>query len=199
MGSLCIFSAFALWCYNYRVSQEGAVYCESIRTEFLSMVTVEDPFPMILPAEEEILWEDMPPVVSEVRNEGIWIQGDLYIGLLEVPSLNLALPINMDYSEKKLKNAPCVYLGTLAEGDLVIAGHNYRSHFWYLRNLSVGSRMSITNPNGVVYQYIVDERQILHQSEVAVLKDRAQWDLTLFTCDYPDNNYRVVLRCKRVM
>lgn len=192
LGSLCILSAFALFSHNYNLNQAGAEHCASIATEFTTLVSQPQYFGSLL--EEE----DSPAPQTLVRNEGILIQGDLYIGLLEIPSLGLALPIHMDLTYSKLDTAPCVYTGHLSENDLVIAGHNYRSHFWYLRDLGVGASLSITNPNGKVYRYQVAEKQQLHESQVADLEARDDWALTLFTCDYPDSSQRIVLRCSRV-
>lgn len=192
LGTLCMLGAFALFGHNYQLNQAGAVHCDEIATEFTALVKQE------LVAEDT--GEENTPLLyqNQLRNEGILIQGDLYIGLLEIPSLNLSLPIHMDLTYSKLDTAPCVYMGHLSEQNLVIAGHNYRSHFWYLRNLSVGDGMTITDPNGKVYRYQVAVKEQLHESQVAELEDRADWDLTLFTCDYPDASKRIVLRCKRV-
>ncbi len=191
LGSICMLSAFALFHHNYKLSQTGAVHCEKIATEFMSLVEETQYFPTETDSPS-------PMLETLVRNEGINISGDLYIGLLDIPSLNLSLPIHMDLTYSKLDTAPCVYMGNLMDQDLVIAGHNYRSHFWYLRNMSVGDSLSITNPSGKVFRYQVAEIQRLQDTQVAELEARSQWDLTLFTCDYPDSSKRIVLRCLRV-
>lgn len=186
--------AFALFAYNFNIDQQSAVHCNEVATEFKTLMTPLSPTVDIVPMDDTVVGQ--ADVV--VRNESVNIRGDLYIGLLEVPTLNLSLPIHMDLSESKLHSAPCVYMGTLANNDLVIAGHNYRAHFWYLKNLNVGDTMTITNPNGFVYRYSVSQIEMLHQSQVAVLEDRDKWDLTLFTCNYPDSTYRIVVRCNRI-
>lgn len=193
LGSLCMLGAFGLFSLNYSLNEAGAEHCASIASEFTALVSQPEYFPSTL--EEEV---ETTPLQTTVRNEGILIQGDLYIGLLEIPSLALSLPIHMDLTYSKLETAPCVYTGNLMDNNLVIAGHNYRSHFWYLRNLGVGAALSITNPNGKVYRYQVTEIQTLHETQVAELEARDDWALTLFTCDYPDSSKRIVIRCQRI-
>lgn len=190
-GILCWLGAFSLYSYNLEVDSQGAVHCATIATEFEQLVPLSTGFSLDEPEE---LVEEAPTVP---RNEGILIQGDLYIGLLQIPSINLSLPIHMDLTMSKLKTAPCVYLGNLSDNNLIIAGHNYRSHFWDLRYVKPGTEMSITDSNGYVYRYKVDIVERLYQNEVERMKDRDAWDLTLYTCDYPDNTYRIVLRCVR--
>lgn len=197
LGTCCVMGGCYLVWMNYTVDTQGKAHCEEITTEFLTLVTVEQP--ILVPTEVETDIPEAPAPLPEIRNEGIYINGDLYMGLLEIPQVGLTLPIHMDLSYAKLNTAPCVYMGNLTENDLVIAGHNYRSHFWYLRSLGVGATMTITSPSGKVYHYVVDKREVLHETEVEVLQDRDEWALTLFTCEYPDSTYRVVLRCKRVM
>ena len=68
------------------------------------------------------------------------INGYDYIGVLEIPALNLTLPIMADWDYDRLKIAPCRQFGSVETNDLVIAGHNYKTHFGYLDQLQVGTR-----------------------------------------------------------
>ncbi len=57
------------------------------------------------------------------------IDGNYYIGVLTIPSLDLSLPVMEDWDDEKLKISPCRYAGSLYQKNLVIAGHNYQRHF----------------------------------------------------------------------
>lgn len=188
LGCGCIVGGMGLYVHNYQVDLQGQAHCNTIVSEFQSTVSVVNHNPL----------EETVPEFTPVRNEMMMIDGDLYIGVLEIPVIDLVLPIYMDFSEQKLYKAPCTYGGSLAKNDLVIAGHNYRSHFWDLQYLPTGSEVFITNPNGQVYRYIVEVRESLYQTEVERLFDREDWDLTLFTCSFPDSAYRTVIRCIRM-
>lgn len=53
------------------------------------------------------------------------LDGNLYLGLIRIPSLDLELPVMAEWSYEKLRTAPCRYTGSIYDNNLVIAGHNY--------------------------------------------------------------------------
>lgn len=53
------------------------------------------------------------------------IDGHDYIGTLEIPALELSLPVLSEWSYPNLKIAPCRYTGSAYRDSLVIAAHNY--------------------------------------------------------------------------
>ena len=126
---------------------------------------------------------------------GVRVDGRECIGVLDMPSLGLSLPLLRDYSEEALTTAPCCYTGSLETGDLVVAGHNYRSQFGKLPNLSVGSELSVTDVGGGVYSYVVSSIETLNGDDVEGML-AGDWDLTLFTCTM-DGTQRVTVRCVR--
>lgn len=123
------------------------------------------------------------------------IDSDRYIGLLSIPSLGLELPIMTDWSEQKLKLTPCRYAGSVYTDDLVIAGHNYRSHFGKLVNLTTGDEITFTDVDGHVFSYAVSARETLTPTAVEEMTS-GDWDLTLFTCTF-GGSYRTTIRCER--
>lgn len=70
--------------------------------------------------------------------------GLCWIGELEIPSLQLTLPVADPWSYPSLKKAPCRYTGSAEENSLIIAAHNYKSAFWQYRTFAGGC-------NGEVY------------------------------------------------
>lgn len=123
------------------------------------------------------------------------INGRDYIGVLEIPSLGLNLPIISDWSYAKLKAAPCRYEGSAYTDSLIIAGHNYRSHFAKLRRLAIGEEVRFTDVDGNVFRYEVVERETLKPTAVEEMTS-GEWDLSLFTCTY-GGSYRMTVRCER--
>ena len=53
------------------------------------------------------------------------VDGQSYIGVLELQPLGLSLPIISQWSYPGLRIAPCRYTGSAYQNDLVIAAHNY--------------------------------------------------------------------------
>ena len=121
------------------------------------------------------------------------IDGRDYIGLLEIPALELLLPIISEWSYDNLKLVPCRYSGSMYSGDLVIAGHNYRSQFASLIDLQPGDGVIFTDADGNVFSCQVAETEILGPTDIEAMES-GDWDLTLFTCTVGGQN-RVAVRC----
>lgn len=121
--------------------------------------------------------------VTTVEQPLLYIDGNYYLGIITIPLLDLELPIFNDVTTKNLKKAPCVYDGNILNGNLILAGHNYRSHFGRIKELNTGDEIYITDANGKVYQYEVVQSEILNEYDVQGMKSNSEnWDLTLFTC-----------------
>ena len=106
------------------------------------------------------------------------------IGVVGLPDLGLSLPVLAGYTQDLLAVAPCRYTDDLAlePGQLVVAGHNYRTHFGRLGELAPGSRITWQNLDGVTYTYTVTEVTEIDAGDREAL-EQGDWDLTLFTCD----------------
>lgn len=94
------------------------------------------------------------PVVDQTMKT-LNIEGNEYIGYLSIPDLSLELPVMNQWDYTRLKIAPCLYYGSVFTDDLVIAAHNYKSHFGKLEELSLGSFVDFTDAEGTVHRYRV--------------------------------------------
>ena len=135
---------------------------------------------------------------NEKSSKTMNIDGMNFLGILSVPSKNLELPILADYIYDLLDTAPCRYSGSYDSDDLVIGGHNYRSHFSKLKSIKNGEEIFFTSFNGTVYKYSVLRVEILESTQIEDLINKQNtddWDLTLFTCT-SSGAARCVIRCK---
>lgn len=132
----------------------------------------------------------------EMEMPTVEIDGEVYIGFLEIPELNMTLPImGGTWSEAKLKKAPCLYNGSVYLNNLVIAGHNYRSHFSGLKKLEEGTELCFIDAEGNVFSYLLAWTEIIDEYDMeGMLAKEEPWDLTLFTCTYGGKD-RYTLRC----
>lgn len=121
-----------------------------------------------------------------------------YIGVLEIPSLNLVLPVIDQWSYDALVVAPARYSGSVYLDNMVLAAHNYTSHFGRLRELSLDDEIRFVDVAGNVFYYKVQELQILPPTAVEEMTLDGDWDLTLFTCTWGGQS-RVTVRCARVL
>ena len=184
LGSLCIAAALVLLLYNYR---------EEHRAEEISR--------QLVPALEEVIAErNLEPEEGDAPasdpEPGITLDGAVYLGWLDIPALDLQLPVRAEWSYPALKQSPCRYTGSAAAGGFVIAAHNYRRHFAYISSLAVGDPVVFTDANGTEYFYEVSLLETLSPYSIEEMTD-AHWDLTLFTCTYGGKS-RVTVRCTKV-
>lgn len=123
------------------------------------------------------------------------VDGLDYIGILEIPALELTLPIISRWSDDNAKSAPCRYAGSAYTNDMVIAGHNYRSHFANLKSVPEGSSVYFTDMDSNRFEYKLVLVETLHATDVEEMLSGG-WDLSLFTCTM-SGQYRATIRCER--
>lgn len=132
---------------------------------------------------------DMNMTVVEIGGYG-------YVGYLSFPSFGIELPVMSELDNTRLKMAPCRYYGTTKGDDLVIAAHNYKRHFGFLKKCSIGDKIIFTDMDGVATLYEVVAVDILTSGAVEEMNS-GEYDLTLFTCTYGGKN-RITVRCDRI-
>ncbi len=180
MGALCLLGALGLTGYNVwdeqRASRSVVESAEQLSTVIQPKAESDQ---LLLPQEQTVM-----PTVP--------LDGNNYIGVLEIPTLGLSLPILDECTDSLLKVAPCRYAGNLYDG-LIIAGHNYVSHFKKLSQLAAGDAIRFTDVEGNVWEYTVTTTEILGGYDVEGMEE-GDWDLTLFTCTYGGQD-RVTVRC----
>lgn len=149
--------------------------------------------------EKEKNEEDVPVDSSRTDEQeeitAVLIDGEKYIGMLEIPALKLELPVMGEWSYPKLRIAPCRYTGSVYQNDMIIAGHNYDSHFGRLKELQTGDEITFTDVHGITYFYKVISQEILEKNAVEEMQE-GDWDLTLFTCTI-GGAQRITVRCER--
>lgn len=135
-------------------------------------------------------------IKEDSDKETIKVNGDEYIGIINIPSLNVELPVMSDWSYEKMKKSPVRYYGSLETNDLVICAHSYKNFFRYIKNLVKGDIVVITDINGNQYLFEVKVVEILKPENIKEMIE-SEFDLTLFTCTYDSQN-RVTVRLNRV-
>lgn len=135
------------------------------------------------------------PIVTQVQS--MRIDGEEYIGVLDIPALSLCLPVQKDWSYPRLELSPCRYAGSFLDDTMIIAGHNYRGQFGGLHELRSGDSVRFTDVVGDVCDYQVVSVEKLSKTDVEQMQS-GDWDLTLFTCTAGGAD-RVAVRCRRAL
>lgn len=122
--------------------------------------------------------------------------GKIYIGLLEIPSLNLKLPILRNCTDENLRLAPCRFFGDIYQEEPVIfAAHNYPKFFGNLKDLKKGDLIYFRKLDGQRIRYKVKEIESVDGTDVEGMTE-TDYDLTLFTCNYAKDK-RITVRCNK--
>ncbi len=119
-----------------------------------------------------------------------------YIGTLTILPLELELPVMDDWNYTRMRIAPCRYVGSAYLDNLVICGHNYKSHFRRLNRLQKNDEILFTDTAGNVFRYAVESIDELSATAIEEMTSSA-YDLTLFTCTV-SGRARVTVRCNRI-
>ena len=133
------------------------------------------------------------------------IDGYEYIGILEMPSLNLSLPVMKEWDYDRLKISPCRFTGSYYTDDLVLCAHKYAKHFSPIKWIEIGADVYFTNVEGLTIHYIVTNRETVEPTDVETMIKNSknsetstmEWDMTLFTCN-TGGQTRCAVRCSRV-
>jgi len=188
MGLLLIMAALILTIYNLwdenRARENVAFVIEQIE----DTDTVAD-------AEEKKNEKPEYEIYPDMEMPTIEIDGHYYIGTLEIPVYGLKLPVMEEWSYPKLKISPCRYYGSAYRDDMIIAAHNFSSHFGQIKNLIAGDEVIFTDVDGNRFIYQVMNIEILGKYDGVKLEE-GDWDLTLFTCTYGGRT-RVTIRCAK--
>lgn len=183
LGVILILSALLLYVYNTTEDSRAGEYSADILKELVGIIedSREEP-------EDSYTASSVPTAV---------VDGKGYIGYIYMPTLEeLELPIMAEWSYEGLKKAPCRYSGSVAEGNLVLLGHNYTMHFGKLSRLVQGDKVYFTDISGRTYVYEVVGIDVLGETDIEAMTS-GEYALSLFTCDYSGKN-RLTVRLIRI-
>lgn len=191
-GAVLILSALLLLLYNRYEDANAGQEAESLLENVEAVIETKrikvpvtskrpDATPSTTPLDSQM------PVVM--------LDGYEYVGYVEIPILGLKLPVMSEWDYTRLKVAPCRQFGSSRTDDLVIAAHNYESHFGRLKDLSAGDTVTFTDMEGIVNTYCVEKIETLNPNEVDAVQSSG-YDLVLYTCT-KGGQTRVTVFCDR--
>ena len=190
IGKICLLFALLLHLYNIYDNMNQDQNQKQILEQYLQENNRQQDTSFIQIPDYQLNPEMEMPEVSLPELEGAGC-----IGILEIPSINIKLPVLSTWSYSLLKKAPCRYTGSIYLDNMVIAAHNSEAHFKKISNLQEGDIVTFTDAVGNVFTYSVAGIELLKPDEVDNMTN-GQWPLTLFTCTYGGAS-RVTVRCEK--
>lgn len=184
-GTMMLLASLFLVFLNFRQDRESSENASEILTELKEAIPqVVETTEFIEPATHNDIFQEYEESTTVPEEKTIRIDDNYYIGTILIPSLDVELPIISEWSYPNLKLSPCRYKGSIAEGNLIIASHNYRSHFGRIQELNSGDIIVITDADGISHNYEVVQSEIIDGYNIESMEFGSDdsWDLTLFTC-----------------
>lgn len=196
LGALLIVGAIALTYWNQKEDDTALESAAEIVPQLVRQIRNNTDVEEVDPGTDVIPELQIPVELlteEDKKMTEVEIDGNLYIGYISIPALNMELPIMSNWSYAQLRIAPCRYNGSIRGEDLVLMAHNYKSHFGLISQLELGDEVFFTDMDGKTTGYAVVGKDILDPSAVEVMT-AGEYDLTLFTCTYGGAS-RVTVYC----
>ncbi len=179
-GAVMISAAFSLIIYNRHESTEAGIKSEHMVSRIIS---------------EESIWNNTEQSENQTY-QYVAEDGLNFFGIISIPVLDIRLPVCSDFSMENLSSYPCIYSGDISDSNMIIAAHNYDSHFGNIKSLDPGDTVILKTVSGKEIVYEVFSTDIIpgDKSDEMISGD---WDLTLFTCNRSGIN-RITVRCSKL-
>ena len=203
MGLLLLAAALLLTGYNFWDAARADRAAQSAVQELKTLIPTAEPA-TVPPTEDVTQPAETQPQETEAPTAAplfgvhkemptVTLNGYRYIGVLEIPALELSPPVMEEWDYDRLNISPCRFTGNLYDGDLVLCAHNYPQHFGNLKELDVGAAVHFTDAEGNVFRYEVKAIDSVGGDDLDGMLG-GEWDLTLFTCT-TSGQTRYVVRC----
>ena len=187
LGILLVLAAAGMTANHFRVQTRAGEKAQEALTALEMSVAVDNRTDSALPQRPH--YQLNPDMGMPEKT----VNGVAYIGMLEIPSLDLCLPVISSTNNSYLQIAPCRFSGSAYLNNLVIGAHNYPGHFGRLDTLSYGDSVVFTDMDGNVFVYVVADVEIL-QPDQSELLCAGEWPLSLYTCTVGGRT-RLTVRC----
>lgn len=149
--------------------------------------------------------DDLYALMPDVKNSApdgrgnvtmsmIEIEGANYVGVIDVPLYNASLPIYGMWETSKVDRFPCRYMGSMYDGSLIIGGSDHEGQFDFLKLISEGETVYVTDTTGARYHYVVSYIEITKDVSTEHLTAEES-DLVLFARNSYALDYTMVC-CK---
>lgn len=182
LSILLVAASIGLYTYNVMDSNRAGAAAQTVVNQLHSDM------PAAGNTETETASTPEPYKVMQTKE----VNGQSYIGTLHIPALSLELPVIAEWSYSALRVAPCRYMGSVYQDNMILCAHNYSTHFGRLAELKVDDEAVFTDIEGNAYTYHMTAQEIISGTDPAAMES-GDWDLTIFTCTIGGKN-RVTIR-----
>lgn len=114
-----------------------------------------------------------------------------FIAILELPTNDASFPVGASWDD--MDDYPCLYSGSVYDGSLIIGTSNQRGQFEFVKEISVGNAVYITDMTGNRFSYEVTDIQYSDHADRQTLNSETD-DLIIFIKNIYAFEY-IIIRC----
>ena len=143
---------------------------------------------------EELIPEVQSAVVEPRVNNAmpsLNVYGNNFIAILELPANDASLPVGASWSD--MDAYPCLYTGSAYDGSLIVGTSNQKGQFDFVKEISVGNAVYVTDMTGNQFSYKVTDIQYCDHADNQTLSSESD-DLTIFVKNIYAFEY-IIIRC----
>lgn len=143
---------------------------------------------------EELIPEVQSAVIEPRVNNimpSLNAHGNNFIAVLELPANNASFPVGASWGN--MDAYPCLYSGNAYDGSLIIGTSNQRGQFEFVKDISVGNAVYVTDMTGNRFSYEVTDIQYSDHADNQTLSSEFN-DLTIFVKNIYAFEY-IIIRC----
>lgn len=119
------------------------------------------------------------------------IRGENFAGIIEIPKYNRTLPVHGTWNKSKTKKFPCVFSGSIYDNSLIIGGSDTTGHFDFMKTISEGDMVFVTDTTGSRFSYTIDKIEITKDISRTNLT-KGDYNLVLFARNTRSLDYTII-------
>ena len=83
------------------------------------------------------------------------VNGKNYVGIIQLPKYDVELPVSAQWDANAITANPCRYTGSIYDGTFIIGGSDNSGQFDFMKLITMGDEISVTDMTGSQYRYTV--------------------------------------------
>lgn len=132
-------------------------------------------------------------LMPTIEVDGIDFVGKICIyGIAENKQNYIELPVKAQWDKKSIKNYPCRFSGSIYSGNLIIGGSDTKGQFQFIKNLTIGDNIFITDTVSNRFCFVVSDIFVSKNVSNEYLNSK-KFDLLLFSKNNFGFNYNIIL------
>ncbi|MBE5758648.1 MAG: sortase [Clostridiales bacterium] len=179
LGFLLILAGISLFLVFHIRTEMGIRHCHRIISQMLQL----------LPERSA----GIPGISASSAMPVLEIENIDYVGMLEIPSIGLSLPVADQWDKADLYRSPSRFFGSAYDNSLVIGGIDHAEQFAFCKKIEHGALLTVTDMTGVQFTYEVARIDRAKHADPAWLM-HTDFALTLFCHDIYSMEY-IAVRC----